>query len=411
MQPIVKNCAGIDVHKMMIMVAIRKTDSDGKVETLTQKFGTFRKDRLQLCEFLKKHQIDLAVMESTGVYWKSLYASMVKSGIMTWVVNARHVKNVPGRKTDTLDSQWIAHLAHCGLVRPSFVPHPDQEQLRLLTRRRSALVKQLSIEKNRLHKTLDDSGIRLGGLISDINGKSGQRMVDALIDGEPLQEIIKKADVRLKASRKDLMASMDEQLSPSHLMVLKDIREHIRFLEKQLQPLEIHILESITPWKEAWQLLQTIPGISEMSAALLIAEIGSDMSQFGGLKEIASWAGLCPGNNESAGKRKSGRIRKGNKMIKTILCEVANAAIKTKSQFKGKYQSLVIRRGHKRSIIAIAHKLIRVIYTLLKKQLKNRQPYIDPDTNYEGLMVRKNAARWIRKLEEFGYLSQVQQQN
>ena len=144
-----------------------------------------------------------------------------------------------------------------------------------------------------------------------------------------------------------------------------------------------------------------------MSAATLIAEIGDDMSQFGGMKEIASWAGLCPGNNESAGKRKSGRTRKGNKMIKTTLCEVANAAIKTKSQFKGKYQSLVIRRGHKRSLIAIAHKLIRVIYTLLKK----RQPYIDPDTDYEGLMVRKNASRWLNKLEEYGYLEQLQQQS
>ncbi|WBA84128.1 IS110 family transposase [Endozoicomonas sp. GU-1] len=321
-----------------------------------------------------------------------------------WVVNARHVKNVPGRKTDTLDSQWLAHLAHCGLVRPSFVPHPDQEQLRLLTRRRDTLVKQMANEKNRLHKILDDSGIRLGGLISDINGKSGQRMVNALIDGESLQDIIKKADSRLKADRKQLMASMDEELSPSHRIVLTDIRDHIDFLSKQQDKLEKQILKSIEPLKEAWQILQTLPGVSEMSAATLIAEIGDDMSKFGGMKEIASWAGLCPGNNESAGKCKSGRTRKGNKMIKTILCEEANAAIKTKSQFKGKYQSLVIRRGHKRSLVAIAHKLIRVIYTLLKL----RQLYIDPDTDYEGLMVRKNAARWLNKLVDYGYLAQAQ---
>lgn len=406
MQPIVKNCAGIDVHKMMVMVAIRKDMPEGDTQVLTREFGTFRKDRESMCQFLQKHQVDLVVMESTGVYWKSIYASIIGRDLNPWVVNARHVKNVPGRKTDTLDSQWLAHLAHCGLVRPSFVPHPNQEQLRLLTRRRDALVKQIANEKNRLHKTLDDSGIRLGGLISDINGKSGQRMVNALIDGESLQSIIKKADGRLKADRKQLMDSMDEQLSPSHLIVLRDIRDHIAFLSEQQNKLEVQILSTIQPWKEAWQLLQTLPGVSEMSAAALIAEIGDDMSQFGGMKEIASWAGLCPGNNESAGKRKSGRTRKGNKMIKTTLCEVANAAIKTKSQFKGKYQSLVIRRGHKRSLIAIAHKLIRVIYTLLKK----RQPYIDPDTDYEGLMVRKNASRWLYKLEEYGYLSQVQQQ-
>lgn len=405
MQTIVRNCAGIDVHKMMVMVAIRKEMPDGNIQTSTREFGTFRRDRELMCQFLQQHQMDLIVMESTGIYWKSIYASIINCHMKPWVVNARHVKNVPGRKTDVLDSQWLAHLAHCGLVRPSFVPHPDQEQLRLLTRRRDTLVKQNASEKNRLHKTLDDSGIRLGGLISDINGKSGQRMVNALIDGESLSDIIKKADGRLKADKKDLMASMDEELSASHRIVLKDIRDHIEFLSKQQQALEVRILESIQCWKEAWQLLQTIPGISEMSAATLIAEIGDDMSQFGGMKEIASWAGLCPGNNESAGKRKSGRIRKGNKMIKTTLCEVANAAIKTKSQFKGKYQSLVIRRGHKRSLIAIAHKLIRVIYTLLKR----RQPYIDPDTDYEGLMVRKNASRWLHKLDEYGYLAQVQQ--
>ena len=405
MQPIVKNCAGIDVDKMMVMVAIRKEMPEGDIQVLTREFGTFRKDRELMCQFLQQHQIDLVVMESTEIYWKGIYASIIGRDMKPWVVNARHVKNVPGRKTDTLDSQWLAHLAHCGLVRPSFVPHPDQEQLRLLTRRRDSLVKQIANEKNRLHKTLDDSGIRLGGLISDINGKSGQRMVNALIDGESLQDIIKKADGRLKADRKQLMASMDEKLSPSHLIVLKGIRGHIDFLSEQQKTLDVQILNNIQPWKEAWQLLQTLPGVSETSAATLIAEIGDDMSQFGGMKEIASWAGLCPGNNESAGKRKSGRTRKGNKMIKTTLCEVANAAIKTKSQFKGKYQSLVIRRGHKRSLIAIAHKLIRVIYTVLKR----RQPYIDPDTDYEGLMVRRNAPRWLHKLEEYGYVNQVQQ--
>lgn len=405
MQPIVRNCAGIDVHKMMVMVAIRQQRPDGEIEVTTREFGTFRKDRELMCHFLQQHQVDLIVMESTGVYWKSIYASIVHSNLEAWVVNARHVKNVPGRKTDTLDSQWLAHLAHCGLVRPSFVPHPEQEQLRLLTRRRDTLVKQIANEKNRLHKTLDDSGVRLGGLISDINGKSGQRMVNALIDGESLPEIIKKADGRLKADKKDLMASMDETLSPSHRVVLADIRDHIAYLTEQQQKLEALILTSAQQWDESWKLLQTVPGISEISAAALLAEIGDDMSRFGGLKEIASWAGLCPGNNESAGKRKSGRIRQGNKMIKSLLCEVANAAIRTKSQFQGKYNSLKIRRGHKRSLVAIAHKLIRVIYTLLKR----RQPYVDPNIDYEGLMVRKNAGRWLRKLEEYDYLCQAKQ--
>ena len=403
MQTIVNSCAGLDVHKMMVMVAIRKQTPEG-VEELSRQFGTFKRDREQLCAFLQQHEVELAVMESTGVYWKSIYAAMRQHHLNAWVVNARHVKNVPGRKTDTLDSQWLASLAQFGLVRPSFIPTPEQEQLRLLTRRRDTLVKQIANEKNRLHKTLDDSGVRLGGLISDINGKSGQRMVNALIDGEPLRDIVKKADGRLRADRRDLMASLDEQLSMSHRLVLTDIRDHIQFMEKQLTSLEQRIMKAITPWADAWKLLQTLPGISEISAAALLAEIGDDMSQFGGMKEIASWAGLCPGNNESAGKRKSGKTRKDNKMIKSLLCEVANAAIKTKSQFKGKYQSLVIRRGHKRSLIAIAHKLIRVIYSMI---LKRRQPYIDPETDYEAIMVRKNAPRWLQKLEQYGFLNMV----
>lgn len=402
MQEIVQTSAGLDVHKMMVMVSIRKQTPEG-IQQLTREFGTFKKDRLLMCEYLKQHQVDLAVMESTGVYWKSLYAAMVNHNLNTWVVNARHVKNVPGRKTDTLDSQWLANLAQFGLVRPSYVPSPRQEQLRLLTRRRDKLIKQMANEKNRLHKTLDDSGVRLGGLISDIHGKSGRRMVNALIAGEPLKSIVSKADGRLRADRRKLMDSVDESLSPSHILVLTDIRDHIAFLEQQVEKLEQQILKEVKPWNEAWQLLQTLPGVSETSAAALIAEIGDDMTAFGGTKEIASWAGLCPGNNESAGKRKSGKTRKGNKMVKTLLCEVANAAIKTESQFKGKYQGLVIRRGHKRSLIAIAHKLIRVIYCLLNR----RQPYIDPAINYDELVVKKNAARWLKKLEQYGYLPAI----
>ena len=402
----VKNCAGLDVHKMMIMVAIRKETPDG-IEEFSQSFGTFKKDRENLCQFLEQHQVELAVMESTGVFWKSIYASIVKAGLKAWVVNARHVKNVPGRKTDTQDSQWLASLTHYGLVRPSFIPDPEQEQLRLLTRRRDKLVKQMASEKNRLHKTLDDAGVRLGGLISDINGKSGQTLVNGLIDGEPLVELVKTVHTRLRADIKDLVASMDEVITPAHRIVLRGIKDHIEFLEKQIAALEMVILQNIKikPFEEGWKLLQTLPGISEMSAASILAEIGDDMGQFGGMSEIASWAGLCPGNNESAGKRKSGRTRKGNKAIRSLLCEVANAAIKTKSQFQDKYRSLIIRRGHKRSIIAIAHKLIRVIYTLLKRRL----PYIDPAINYEELMVRKNGPRWLQMLEKYGYLPQVRQ--
>ena len=399
MKPIVKSCAGLDVHKMMVMVTIRKETDDG-IDEVTHSFGTFKKDRLKLCNLLKQEHIELAIMESTGVYWKSIYLSLVTAGIKTQVVNARHVKNIPGRKTDVIDSQWLASLGHYGLVRSSYIPTPEQEQLRLLTRRRDKQKKELSNEKNRLHKTLDDAGIRLGGLISDINGKSGQMLVNGLIEGKPLCHLIKKVDPRLKADRNELMASMDENLTPSHIYILRNIKKHIEFLESQLDELEKLIIETMKPWNEAWELLQTIPGTSLISAACLIGEIGDDMSNFNGMKGISSWAGLCPGNNESAGKRKSGRMRKGNKMVKTLLCEVANAAIKTKSQFKGKYQGLVIRRGHKRSIIAIAHKILRVIYTVLSR----RKAYFDPDINYEELMVKRNSPRWLLMMNKYNMI-------
>lgn len=386
---------------MMVMATVLIEEKDGALHQKSREFGTFRSDREALCNWLKEYQIELIVMESTGNYWKSIYAALESAQLRTYVVNAYHVKNVPGRKTDINDSQWLASLARVGLLKPSFIAPMDLQQLRIIGRYRMKMVGMRAMEKNRLHKILDDSGIRLGGVVSDINGKSAEAIIKGLIQGETLSELIQHACGRLKSKRLELMKALDEPLSERHRLLLLEIQQHLNYLTGRIKALDNELILGMESYRISWELLQTIPGVDAISAASLIAEFGEDMGHFGSAEHLASWAGMCPGNNESAGKSKPGRRPKGNRIVRQLLCEIANAAIKTKSQFKGKYRALVIRRGHKRSIIALGHKLLRVIYTVLK----NKQPYRDPNIDYEALVVDKNAPRWLAALEKYGYLS------
>jgi transposase len=401
-EPIVKRCAGLDVHKMKVTVTVIVEREEGAVQEETREYKTFRKHRKQLCRWLKRLEIDLAIMESTGNYWRSIHDSLEGAGIRSWVVNARHLKQVPGRKTDVGDSKWLAMVGRMGLIRASFVPSKDLRELRLITRQRQKLMASFSAEKNRLHKVLDDAGIRLGGVVSDINGVSSRAIIAGLIEGKPPLELVTYAKGRLKEKTPELIEALDEPLGERHQMLLGKIQEHLRYLEGQIRELDEYLFAQMSPYQEQWELLQTMPGMDKIASAIVLVEMGTDIERFGSGSNLASWAGLCPGNNESAGKRKSGRTRKGNRALRRVLCEAANAASKTKSQFKGKYQSLVIRRGHKRTIIALAHKILRVIYSVLK----NKRPYYDPEVDYEALMVQRNAPRWINALRKYGYLTQ-----
>lgn len=400
MEPVVRRSAGLDVHRNSVVVTVLIEQDDGTIFEETREFGTFKKDRRELCAWLTDHRIELAVMESTSIYWKAIFSALEGAGITAHVVNARHVKNVPGRKTDVKDSQWLASLARFGLLRPSFIPPEDLRELRLLSRRRMKLQGMLAGEKNRLHKALDDAGIRLGSVVSDINGVSARAIIDGLIDGMSPLQLMNFVRGRLKDKIPVLLDALDGSLSERHLFVLRHIRAHIRFLEQELQDIDLYLLAAMNPYRTQWEILQTIPGVDQISAAMLIIEIGVDMKRFGSMERLASWAGMCPGNNESAGKRKSGRTRKGNRMVRQLLCEISNAARRTNSQFKGKYKGLVVRRGHKRTIIAIGHKILRIIFVLLKK----RVAYKDPSIDYEALLVKRNAPRWIQALKKFGYL-------
>jgi len=303
--PILKCSAGLDVHKAMVVCTVIKELSDGSLKKKTKEYSTFRSELSKLSKWLSGEGVELAVMESTGVYWKAVFESLEEENVTAYVVNARHVKNVPGRKTDVGDSEWLAELCRCGLLRASFIPPRDLRELRLLTRYRRKLSGQLSGEKNRLQKVLDDCGIRLSAVVSDIDGVSARRMIEALIKGvkEP-KEIAEMALGRLRVKEKEIRLSLDGRLSDRHRFLLTRIKKHIDWLITSIGEVDSQVVAAMKPYQEEWRLLQTIPGIDQISAAMLLAEIGVDMSRFGNRERLSSWAGMCPGNNESAGKKR-----------------------------------------------------------------------------------------------------------
>jgi transposase len=393
-----RRVAGIDVHRMLHVVTVLLEQPDGSMQRQTRQFGGFRRDCRELAAWLAELHIELVVMESTGIYWKSVYAHLENAGVPAWVVNAHRVKHVPGRKTDTADSEWLAVLARFGLVKSSFIPPKDLRELRLVSRYRRKLNAMRASELNRLHKILDDGGIKLGGVVSDIDGVSARAMVTALIAGQSIEQMLGLARGKLKQRREELGASLDGDLSARHLFVLGHIEAHIETLQREIAEIDSYMLAALQPYAWAHELLQTIPGIDEIAAALILIEIGDDMTRFGRAQSLACWAALSPGNNESAGKRKSGRTAHGNSVIRSILCECANAARMTRSTMAAKYRSLMVRKSHKKSIIAVAHKMIRLIYLMLSR----RQPYIDQAIDYAAMSAKKNAPRWIKQLKSIG---------
>jgi transposase len=326
-EPIVQRCAGLDVHKMVVVATVLLERPDGSVWHQTREFKTFREGRRALASWLTGHGVELAVMESTGNYWKSIYRELDAQELKVYVVNARHVKQVPGRKSDVSDSQWLASLGRCGLLRPSFVAPVDFQQLRLISRHRQKVKRMYASEKNRLQKVLDDAGIRLGGVVSDIHGVSAQEMIKGLIAGESPKRLIGYARGRMKSKRRELAEALDEPLSDRHRLLLQELHGHLGFLESQLQRLEQQLFSGMEPYRRDWQLLQTIPGMDALSSAMLLIEIGVEMERFGSAERLSKWAGMCPGVEESAGKRKPVRTPKGNRMVRQLLVEVANAAI------------------------------------------------------------------------------------
>jgi len=300
-----KSVAGLDVHKKTVMCTILTEKKGGILKKATREFSTFRDDLSHMAKLLYSSEVELAVMESTGIYWKCVYEEMEEKGRPCYVVNARHIKNVPGRKTDVSDSEWLAELARCGLLKPSFVPPKDFREIRMLTRYRKKVIGMLGSEKNRLHKILESAGIKLGAVVSDIDGVSAREMIAAIIkESHTPEQIAQMARGRLRSKEDDLIKSLKGRLSDRHLFLLKKIQDHMKWLENHINGIDGQVEKAMIPYKEEWQLLQTIPGVDKISAAMLLSEIGVNMDCFGNKDRLSSWAGMCPGNNQSASKKK-----------------------------------------------------------------------------------------------------------
>lgn len=401
---ICKRVAGLDVHKKIIVATVLLEEAEGQLFEETREFGTLPHDLNVLKEWLSSHQIELTIMESTGVYWKDIHAVLEKAKLKVLIVNAKHIKQVPGRKTDVTDSQWLAYLGRCGLLKGSFIPEEPLRELRLLTRYRVKLQRMIASEKNRLHKTLDASGLRLGVIVSDLSGISAKAVINGLIHQEDAEVIFSQLRGVVKKKKALLAQLIEKPLSPAQRFLLQRILSHMNAMEEERAELDKMIHELALPYIDFCHILETIPGIDFIGAVTLVAEFGVDMHQFENqATQFCSWAGMCPGNNESAGKRKSGKTRKANTYVRSMLCEISNAAIKTKSQFKDKYQTLVIRKGHKKAIVAIGHKILRVIFNLFTQ----KKHYQDPGIDYGELQVSRNASRWLKALSQYGFINQM----
>ena len=351
-----------------------------------------------MAQWCKDHHADLVIMESTGIFWKSPYAFLEKVGIRAAVVNARQIKQMEGKKTDMADAEWLAHVGLLGCFSRSFIPDEVYRELRNPARYLFKLIDTLSAEKNRYHKVLADAGFRLSCIFSDLWGVNAQKCIEAILAGKSPEEIFSMLDLRrLKASEEDIRDALEGELSEFARFTLLEIKDHITFLECKIAKIRETIadkVKSLLPTQVI--LLQTIPGISEDAAVRILIELGgSDMSAFKTGDKLTSWIGVCPGNNESAGKRKHGHIRKGNYYLRRILCECANAAVRTKdTTYQSKYRSLSLKKGAKRSIIAIVRRMVLDIFYVLK----NGVGYRDPQIDYQEESAKKNARRWIKLL-------------
>lgn len=402
-EQVIERGCGLDVHRDTVVATIQ-----GKaIPTTTKTFSTFSADLQELKAWLKENNITHLAMESTGVYWKPIF-NILGADFTILLVNARHIKNVPGQKTDKKDSKWLAKLLLAGLLKGSFIPNRTIRKLRDLTRYRSQLVGMLVSEKNRLLKILEDTNIKLSRVLSDPFCVSGRSILELIIKQEDYQveDLLVLVHARVKTPRETIRKALEGKLDEGHRFMLKVIMEHIQELEKRIASIDIEIQKVSRPYQEELALLQTIPGVGEKIAVGIIAEIGVDMEQFPSHKHLASWAGMSPGNNESAGKNRSGRINQGNKWLKTNLVEGAWSASRSKGTYlESKYRSLVRRKGPKKAIIAIGHKILTAVYYIIKYKKSYKElgsEYIDKFGKEKLIKFYKNQLSKLEPLEVGG---------
>jgi transposase len=402
MRRILERCAALDVHQKTVMACARIMKAGGEFEEVIAEFQTMAADLLALRDWLKELGVTQVAMEATGVYWKPVYHAL-EDDFELLLVNARHVKNVPGRKTDTLDAQWLCQLLECGLLRASFVPPKPIRELRDLTRYRKALIKERQQEANRLHKVLEDAGIKLACVASDVLGVSGRDMLKALISGTRDARVLAElARGRMRSKLPALRQALEGNFKPHHALIVSHILAHLDYLEETIAVLTEEVEHRLAPFAGKAENLCTITGVAQRASQVIIAELGPDMDRFASDRHAASWAKLCPGNNESAGKRRSGKTTKGNPYLRAVLIECANAAARSKDTYlRAQYEQVKRRRGHKKAIVAVAHSILIASYHILKDDV----PYHDLGGDYFARRAdpARMTKRLVAQLERLGH--------
>ena len=401
MEVLYPRCCGVDVHKKLVVACVAITDAAGQVHKQVRRFGTMTDDLLALADWLAEQGVTHVAMESTGVYWKPLW-NLLEEQFTLVLVNAQHIKAVPGRKTDVRDCEWLADLLRHGLLKPSLVPDRPQRELRELTRYRTSLLRERAAEVNRLQQTLEGANIKLGSVASDIMGKSARAMLQALVAGETdVTRLSDLAQRTLREKRPALERALTGRMGPHQRFLLAQQLAHIEFLEARVEAVSAEIAARLRPVEEVVERLDAIPGVGRRTAETLVAEVGTDMTRFPSARHLASWAGLCPANNESAGKRKSGMTRKGSPWLRSALVEAAHAAGHARRTYLGAlYQRLAARRGKKRATVAVAHAILVIVYQLLSRA----DDYRDLGANYFDERDRRHVqGRLVRRLSQLGF--------
>lgn len=400
MEQMIERCCGLDVHKQTVAACVRVPGPRGTRVQHVRTFGTTAAELLILRDWLTAHEVTHVALESTGVYWKPIF-SVLEEAFTCVLANAAHIAQVPGRKTDVQDSAWIAQLLEHGLIRASFIPPPPLRELRDLTRYRKALIQDRSRAANRLHKVLEDAGIKLAGVATDVLGVSGRAMLAALVEGTTDPEIL--ADLAKGTLRRKLPAlrqALAGRFRRHHGFLVSQLLAHLDYLDEAIGTLSTQIEEALAPFAAAARRLDSIPGVSQRTAEVLIAEMGVDMRVFPTAGHLASWAGLCPGHHESAGKHRPARPRLGNRWLRMTLIEAALAASRPQTALGARYRRILRHRGHHKAIIAVAHAMLVIAYYLLSRETTYHELGADYFDRHHTDRVRRRA---VQTLERQGY--------
>jgi transposase len=401
MDIVVTHGAGLDVHQATVVASVRVPDSAGDRRVVTETFGTMTVDLLALRDWLQAYGVTHVALESTGVYWKPIYY-VLEEAFTLLLINMRLLTHVPGRKTDVKDSEWLAQLLECGLLRSSFVPPPEIRELRDITRYRVQQVRDRSQEVNRLCKVLEDAGLKLSSVASDVLGASGRAMITALVAGTTDPAVL--ADLARGKLRKKLPAlrrALQGRFRPVHAFLLEQIVAKIDFLDETLDRITEELDRRLVPFESMLTALDTIPGVDRIGAISMLAETGGDMSRFPSAGHLCSWAAMCPGHNESAGKRHSGKTRDGNQYLRGTLIQAALGAMRTKgSALQARYHRVKRHRGHKKAIVAVGHQILEIAYYIMRDQVTYEELGAD---YFDRRHAERATRRHVRQLEALGY--------